>query len=77
MIKCVYPNMVAMMTEKKLSITDLSAAINKKPETVRKKMAGINPFSLNEAMELQETVFPEVPFKVLFSRKAEIGTITA
>ena len=75
MIKCVYPNMVAVMAEKNLSIKDLSAAIDKKPETMRKKMAGVNPFSLNEAIELQEAIFPDVPFKVLFSRKAEIGAV--
>lgn len=72
MIKCIYPNLLAMMADKNLSVTDIAEAINRKTETVRKKLAGINPFNINEAMELQEKVFPEIPFKVLFSTKALI-----
>lgn len=72
MIKCIYPNLLAMMAEKNLSVIDLAEAINRKPETVRKKLAGINPFNINEALGIQETVFPEVPFKILYSTKAEI-----
>lgn len=77
MIKCVYPNLVAVMTERNLSITELSAAINKNPDTLRKKMAGTNPFNLNEAMIIQEAIFPDIPLKVLFSRKTEFGNTTA
>jgi len=74
MIKCIYPNLLAMMAEKKISVYTLAEAIDRKPETIRKKLAGVNPFNINEAMEIQEKVFPEIPFKVLFSTKARIET---
>ncbi|EQB20065.1 hypothetical protein UNSWDHB_2651 [Dehalobacter sp. UNSWDHB] len=60
------------MAEKNISVADIAEAINRKPETTRKKLAGINPFDLNEAMGIQEKVFPEIPFKILFSTKAAI-----
>lgn len=72
MIKCIYPNLLAMMAEKNLSVSDIAEAIDRKPETVRKKLAGVNPFNINEALGIQENVFPEVPFKVLYSTKAAI-----
>ena len=75
MIKCIYPNLVAMMAEKSLTVIDLATAIGRKPETVRKKLAGVNPFSINEALGIQEAVFPEVPFKVLYSTKAAIEKV--
>ena len=55
-----------------LIFDNYSQTWHKAPETVRKKLAGVNPFNINEALGIQETVFPEVPFKILYSTKAEI-----
>lgn len=72
MIKCIYPNMVAMMADKSLSIRDIATTIGKNQDTVRKKLAGVNPFTINEALSIQEKIFPEIEFKVLYSQKAHI-----
>lgn len=77
MIKCIFPNLVALMAEKNLSVSDVAKAINRQTETTRKKLAGTNPFSLNEAIMLQEALFPEIQFKVLYSRTAEVRNFQA
>lgn len=77
MIKCIFPNLVALMAEKNLSVSDIAKAIDRQTETTRKKLAGTNPFSLNEAIMLQEALFPEIQFKVLYSRTAEVGNYQA
>lgn len=77
MIKCIFPNLVALMAEKNLSVSDIAKAIDRQTETTRKKLAGTNPFSLNEAIMLQEALFPEIQFKVLYSRTAEVRNYQA
>jgi hypothetical protein len=65
--KCIYPNMTDAMEKYRIPIERVATAINRKVEVAQKKLAGTSPLYIGEAIRLQETVFPELPIKVLYS----------
>ena len=67
MIKCVYPNIVAQMYVKGMTIADMARAIDKSYDTTRKKLCGVSEIFVNEAFKIND-LFPDVDFKTLFTR---------
>lgn len=68
MLKCIYPVILQAMSVDGISIKRISNVIGKSEMTTRKKLSGKIAFDINEAMSLNEQIFPNVPFKMLFCR---------
>jgi len=73
MIKCKYPNLLALMVDKNIGIEEIANACDRKQDTIRKKIAGVNIFTLDEALAIHEQLFFDVAFRTVFSTRANIS----
>lgn len=64
----IYPNLRAEMARKKISIQDISKAIQSGRDTAGAKLAGKRPLHYDEATAIAETFFPDIDIRYLFKK---------
>lgn len=64
---CVFPIIKAALDEGAVSVKSIAALINDDEFIVIDKLSGNNSFDINEAMAINEVLFPDIPFKLLFT----------
>lgn len=69
MIKTIYPYFLGLMSTREITIQQISECIGKNCDTVRRKIAGTTPFTLGEAMDIQEAFFCDIAFKELWKEE--------
>lgn len=67
--KISYPMLKAIMKEKKLSLTELSAKTGIRYNTLSEKLRGNSVVYLNEALAIKQAVGTDIPLEVLFEKK--------
>lgn len=65
-----YLNLEAEIARHQIKKPEMAAAIGKNYITLTQKISGKKPFFLEEALKIQETFFPDLDIKYLFSRSA-------
>lgn len=68
-----FPNLEAEMARKGLKGKDLAEILGVRVATVYDKLNGKYPFSLDEAMKIKRTFFPEYSIEYLFSKEIEVA----
>lgn len=63
-----YNNLEAEIVRKKINKKDIAKKIGRTYNTLNLKIAGKYQFTYNEALEIQESFFPEYDFKKLFKK---------
>lgn len=65
----VYPNLLAEIARKGLSIAEASRAIGISRNTLYFKMGGKSEFTLDEAVKIKDMLQIDLPLEVLFERR--------
>lgn len=73
MRKRTFPNLEAEMARKGLKGKDLAKVLGVRIATVYDKLNGKYSFSLDEAMKIKQTFFPEYSIEYLFSKEIEVA----
>lgn len=73
MRKRTFPNLEAEMARKGLKGKDLAKVLGVRIATVYDKLNGKYSFSLDEAMIIKQTFFPEYSIEYLFSKEIEVA----
>mgnify|MGYP001499107902 CR=1 FL=1 len=73
MMKNTYPNLEAEMARQGLRRKDLAEVLDVRTATIYDKLNGKFPFTLNEAMRIRDSLFPNLTIDYLFSSE----TLTA
>lgn len=68
MKKPVYGTLVGEMAKGGIKKSDIASAIGVTPQTLRKKLNGITPFTWPEADAIQEQFFPQYGKDYLFKK---------
>jgi plasmid maintenance system antidote protein VapI len=55
-----------LMKDKNITQADLAKLLDRRTATISDKIRGLFPFSLNEAMRIRDTFFPEYDIDDLF-----------
>lgn len=63
-----YSTLIGEIAKKHLSYVDIAKTLNITRDTLRYKLAGKRPFSIDEAIAIKSTYFPEKSFEQLFER---------
>lgn len=63
-----YVNLIAEMARNRLDRYAIAKAIGKSYNQTREKINGNAPFTYEEALTVQETLFPDLDMKYLFKR---------
>ncbi len=63
-----YPNLVAEMTRRNISIKDVANIIERSPDTVSNWLRGKGDFPIGKAFKIQETFFPTYSIAYLCKR---------
>jgi len=61
------------MSLENISVKDIANVTGKSVDTIRKKLSGERTFDIDEAMAINENIFPDVPFKELFSKYNQVS----
>ena len=62
-------NLRAEMARKKVSIEDIAECLSIHRNSASNKVNGNTAFSIEESVKIQETFFPDLELKYLFTRK--------
>ena len=65
----IYPNLEAEMARIGLKRKSLAEVLNVRVATIYDKLNGKYPFTLDEALKIKETFFPNLTVDYLFSKK--------
>nr|DAY61049.1 MAG TPA: hypothetical protein [Caudoviricetes sp.] len=68
MLKTIYPYLVGQMAVRTITVKDIADCIDRNEDTTRKKIAGTTAFDINEAIKINECLFPDIPFKKLWEQ---------
>ena len=66
-----YPNMVAEMSKKGITIEALAAILGVHRNTIANKITGDGAFTFEQAMTIAEAVFPEYKPSYIFKREKQ------
>ncbi|HBB27654.1 MAG TPA: DNA-binding protein [Clostridiales bacterium] len=66
-----YRNLEAEMIRKQISKYDIAELIKKTYNTVTEKLKGKYPFTLDEAIAIQEKYFPKLTIEYLFKKNED------
>ncbi len=66
-----YENLRAEMARKNLGICDVSAAIGMNRDKLSRKLSGKSPLYLDEAFNIQRTLFADINIEHLFDEAAK------
>ena len=67
MVNCVFPLIKKAIEEGNITVEDIAKSVGEDVVSVRNKLSGEEDFFINEAMTINVELFPDVPFKILFS----------
>ncbi|MBQ5398244.1 MAG: hypothetical protein IIU14_02280 [Ruminococcus sp.] len=67
-MKCIFPLIKASIEEGNVSVGDFIVALNLSEDEVLMRLSGEKEFDINEAMNVNKQLFPDVPFEKLFSK---------
>ena len=73
MISYVFPNLLFLMSEKRISVYDIANVIGKASTSVRNKLAGETSFSLEECIKIRDTYSPKMNIEELFKKSKRVG----
>lgn len=65
-------NLIGEMAKRKVSIEDIAKLLDIHRNSVSNKINGDSPFSIEQAMKIQETYFPDLELKFLFKKEKPI-----
>ena len=68
----VHVNLMAEMVRRGISVADIGRVIRKTERSVRDKIAGRYPFTLNEAKEIRDTFFEGMDLDFLFASPEDL-----
>lgn len=68
-------NLRAEMVRRQVSIEDIAKLLGVAVTTARNKLAGRTPFTVNEALKIQKSVFPDKEIDYLFGGSMGEGTL--
>lgn len=63
-----FVNLRAAMARKNLGIVDMARTLDVNRDTLARKLAQKSPLTLDEAFSIQQTFFPELDVKYLFTQ---------
>ena len=66
-MNCVFPLIKKAIEEGNITVEDIAKSVGEDVVSVRNKLSGEEDFIINEAMTINVELFPDVPFKILFS----------
>lgn len=64
-----FPNLRAEMARNGINATDIARVIRKTDKSVRNKLNGMGEFSLDEVVNIRNTLFPGIALDFLFKRE--------
>lgn len=64
-------NLRGEMAKRKISIEDISLLLGIHRNSVANKLNGDSPFSIEQSFKIQETYFPDLSLKYLFSTEGK------
>lgn len=66
---CVFPIINSALDEGLITVETIADMLEESESKVANKLRGNDKFDINEAMTININLFPDVPFKELFSKK--------
>lgn len=69
--RCVYPYIMDAIKRGKVAKETISELVDIPPSICDLKLKGEIPFDINEAMTISKELFPDIPFKILFTKSQE------
>lgn len=71
---CAFPVIKSAIDDGRVSLQYIAEILDEDINTVKKKLCGKDIFDINEAMTINNEIFPDIPFKELFSPTAIVNT---
>lgn len=68
-MKCSYPIIRTAIEDGSVTVKEMATLLDEEVEVINQKLCGADDFDINEAMVLNTELFPEVPFKELFTKQ--------
>jgi len=68
-VVCIFPIIKTALDNGKISVETIAETLDESEMYVVERLSGIDNFNINEAMTINNYLFPEIPFKILFSKK--------
>ncbi len=66
-MNCVFPLIKRAIEEGNITVDDIAKLVDEDVVIIKNKLSGKEDFIINEAMTINMELFPDVPFKTLFS----------
>lgn len=66
-MNCVFPLIKKAIEEGNITVEDIAKSVDEDVVIIKNKLSGKDDFIINEAMTINMELFPDVPFKTLFS----------
>lgn len=70
-LTCVFPVIKSAIDKGLVSVGTIADMLEKSEPYVAQKLSGENKFDINEAMIINNNLFPDIPFKELFSENGK------
>lgn len=67
-MNCIFPLIKEALDEGNITVEDIAKSVDEDVHSIRNKLSGKEDFIINEAMTINLELFPNIPFKMLFSR---------
>lgn len=66
-MNCVFPLIKKAIEEVNITVDDIAKSVGEDVVIIKEKLCGKEDFIINEAMTINVELFPDIPFKTLFS----------
>lgn len=66
-MNCVFPLIKKAIEEGNITVDDIAKSVGEDVVIIKEKLCGKEDFIINEAMTINVELFPDIPFKTLFS----------
>ena len=66
-MNCVFPLIKKAIEEGNITVDDIAKSVGEDVVIIKEKLCGKEDFIINEAMTINVELFPDFPFKTLFS----------
>lgn len=63
-----FPNLRAEMSRKNIGILSMAQTLGYNRDTLSRKLSGKSSIALDEAFNIQKTIFPDMDIRYLFAR---------
>lgn len=65
-MRCIYSTIRLALVSGRVTVSEIATIVNEDIGVVEEKLSGLSEFDINEAMTINNELFPGMPFEKLF-----------